>query len=65
MVSYHEAGHALVSSLNGDSSNVIEVSIVSRGKICGYTMYEGNDDDINYILVTMKLSQLPMILIIQ
>lgn len=49
MVSYHEAGHALVSSLIDDSSNVIEVSIVSRGKIGGYTMYEGNDDDINYI----------------
>lgn len=49
LVSYHEAGHALVSSLIGDSSNVIEVSIVSRGKIGGYTMYEGNDDDINYI----------------
>ena len=49
LVSYHEAGHALVSSLIGDSSNVIEVSIVSRGKLGGYTMYEGNDDDINYI----------------
>lgn len=49
LVSYHEAGHALVSLLIGDSSNVIEVSIVSRGKLGGYTMYEGNDDDINYI----------------
>ena len=49
ITAYHEAGHALVSSLIGDSSNVIEVSIVSRGKIGGYTMYEGNDDDINYI----------------
>lgn len=49
LVSYHEAGHALVSLLIGDSSNVIEVSIVSRGKIGGYTMCEGNDDDINYI----------------
>ena len=41
--------NAIASSLIGDSSNVIEVSIVSRGKIGGYTMYEGNDDDINYI----------------
>lgn len=61
LVSYHEAGHALVSLLIGDSSNVIEVSIVSRGKLGGYTMYEGNDDDINYIskeYCTKKISTL-------
>lgn len=49
LVSYHEAGHALVSTLLGESSKVVEISIVSRGRAGGYTMYEDCDDNIEYL----------------
>lgn len=49
LVSYHEAGHALVSTLLGESSKVVEISIVSRGRAGGYTMYEDSDDSIEYL----------------
>lgn len=49
LVSYHEAGHALVSTLLGESSKVVEISIISRGRAGGYTMYEDNDDNLNYL----------------
>lgn len=49
LVSYHEAGHALVSALLGESSKVVEISIVSRGRAGGYTMYEDSDDNIEYL----------------
>lgn len=49
LVSYHEAGHALVSTLLDESSKVVEISIVSRGRAGGYTMYEDSDDSIEYL----------------
>ena len=49
LVSYHEAGHALVSLFVGENSKVVEISIISRGRAGGYTMYEDNDDSINFM----------------
>ena len=37
ILAYHEAGHALMSHLMGDSLPVQKVTIVSRGQALGYT----------------------------
>lgn len=49
LVSYHEAGHALVSTVLGETSKVVEISIISRGRAGGYTMYEDCDDNLDYL----------------
>jgi cell division protease FtsH len=38
ITAYHEAGHALISSLLSDAEPVRKVSIVSRGRAAGYTL---------------------------
>jgi len=38
IAAYHEAGHALVSSLLGDAEPVRKVSIIARGLAAGYTL---------------------------
>ena len=48
LVSYHEAGHALVSYFIEEKIKVVEISIISRGYAGGYTMYEDTDDNINF-----------------
>lgn len=49
LVSYHEAGHAIAGELLGDTSKVVEISIISRGKAGGYTMLEDPEDSIEYL----------------
>jgi cell division protease FtsH len=38
ITAYHEAGHALISSILSDAEPVRKVSIVSRGRAAGYTL---------------------------
>ena len=49
IVSYHEAGHAIVGELLKDASKVVEISIISRGRAGGYTMLEDPEDSIEYL----------------
>lgn len=49
LVAYHEAGHAIVDTMLNGSSKVVEISIISRGKAGGYTMYEDSDDNMQYL----------------
>lgn len=44
LVSYHEAGHALVSTLLPDSDPVHKVSIIPRGRAGGYTLILPTED---------------------
>lgn len=45
LVSYHEAGHALVGYLIGDYDDIAKVSIVPRGNAGGITYFIPKDDD--------------------
>ncbi|HZQ66330.1 MAG TPA: ATP-dependent zinc metalloprotease FtsH [Gaiellaceae bacterium] len=44
ILAYHEAGHALMSYLMGDSLPVHKVTIVSRGQALGYTLNVPTED---------------------
>ena len=44
LVSYHEAGHAVVSKFLPTQDAVHEISIVPRGMAGGYTMYQPTED---------------------
>ena len=44
LTSYHEAGHAIVSSQLETQKDIKEVSIIPRGVAGGYTMYKTNED---------------------
>lgn len=44
LTAYHEAGHAIVSSMLETQKDVKEVSIIPRGVAGGYTMYKTNED---------------------
>lgn len=44
LVSYHEAGHAVVSYFLPTQDKVHEISIVPRGMAGGYTMYKSGED---------------------
>jgi cell division protease FtsH len=48
VVAYHEAGHAVVSTLTPGSDPVLKVTIVPRGQALGVTAYMPNDDTRNY-----------------
>ena len=52
IISYHEAGHALVALLLSDYDIVRKVSIVPRGAAGGVTYFEPLDDNIDFGLVT-------------
>ncbi len=44
LTAFHEAGHAIVSSMLESQKNIKEVSIIPRGVAGGYTMYRTNED---------------------
>ena len=44
LTAYHEAGHAIVSSMLETQKDIKEVSIIPRGVAGGYTMYKTNED---------------------
>ena len=44
LTAYHEAGHAIVSSMLESQKDIKEVSIIPRGIAGGYTMYKTNED---------------------
>ncbi len=44
LTAYHEAGHAIVSSMLETQKAVKEVSIIPRGVAGGYTMYKSDED---------------------
>lgn len=44
LTAYHEAGHAIVSSMLETQKDIKEVSIIPRGIAGGYTMYKTNED---------------------
>ena len=44
LVSYHEAGHAVVSAFLPTQPKIHEISIVPRGMAGGYTMYKNDED---------------------
>ncbi len=44
LTAYHEAGHAVVTKLIDDSSEVNQVSIIPRGRAGGYTMHLPKED---------------------
>lgn len=48
MVAYHEAGHALVSTLNANSDPVSRISIVSRAMSLGHTQYLPQENYYNH-----------------
>lgn len=61
IVAYHEAGHALVSSVIKDESMPVhKVTIIPRGRSLGSTMYIPSKDTLNYAKGKM-LSRLAML----
>ena len=62
LVSYHEAGHALVSHFVGEKSKIVEISIISRGCAGGYTMYEDTDDNLQYMSKKAGLNKITSLL---
>ena len=44
LTAFHEAGHAIVSSMLESQKDIKEVSIIPRGVAGGYTMYRTNED---------------------
>ena len=62
LVSYHEAGHALVSHFVGEKSKIVEISIISRGCAGGYTMYEDTDDNLQYMSKKACLNKITSLL---
>jgi len=44
IIAYHEAGHALVANMHPDADQVHKVSIVSRGRLGGYTRQLPEED---------------------
>lgn len=61
LVSYHEAGHALIGYLVPDGDPVHKVSIVPRGGAGGYTLLLPTEDR-NYMTRTYLLNQVTMML---
>jgi cell division protease FtsH len=45
LTAYHEAGHALTSTLLEKAQKVQKVTIIPRGRAAGYTFHTDNDDD--------------------
>jgi cell division protease FtsH len=61
LVSYHEAGHALVGYLLPNTDPVHKVSIIPRGRAGGYTLLLPKEDRY-YITRSMLLDQVTMLL---
>lgn len=57
ITAYHEAGHAIVSSLTKGCDPVHEVTIIPRGQAGGYTMYRPDNDN-NFISVSQLVGRL-------
>jgi cell division protease FtsH len=45
LTAYHEAGHALVSTVIPEASDVQKITIIPRGKAGGYTFSDNGDND--------------------
>lgn len=56
-ISYHEAGHAIVSKFVPESDPVHRITIISRGMSLGHTMYLPEDDEV-LMSKTKMLSEL-------
>ena len=61
LVSYHEAGHALVGYLLPNTDTVHKVSIIPRGRAGGYTLLLPKEDRY-YMTRSMLLDQITMLL---
>lgn len=61
LVSYHEAGHALVGYLLPNTDHVHKVSIIPRGRAGGYTLLLPKEDRY-YMTKSMLLDQVVMLL---
>ncbi len=61
LVSYHEAGHALVSTLLADTDPVHKVSIIPRGRAGGYTLILPTEDRY-YRTKSMLLNEIVILL---
>lgn len=61
LVSYHEAGHALVGDLLPHTDPVHKVSIIPRGRAGGYTLLLPKEDR-NYMTKSQLLDQITMLL---
>ncbi|HWI54603.1 MAG TPA: ATP-dependent zinc metalloprotease FtsH [Desulfobacteria bacterium] len=61
LVSYHEAGHALVSTLLDDTDPVHKVSIIPRGRAGGYTLILPTEDRY-YRTKSMLLNEIVILL---
>ncbi len=61
LVSYHEAGHALIGYLLPNTDPVHKVSIIPRGRAGGYTLLLPKEDRY-YITRSMLLDQIAMLL---
>ena len=61
LVSYHEAGHALVGYLLPETDPVHKVSIIPRGRAGGYTLLLPKEDRY-YITRSMLIDQITMLL---
>ena len=61
IVSYHEAGHALVAELLPHTDPLHKVSIIPRGRAGGYTLLLPREDR-NYMTRSQLLSQITMML---
>ncbi len=58
LVSYHEAGHAVVSAGMARSFPVQKVTIVPRGRAGGYTLYLPEEDSMRYTTMSQFEAQL-------
>lgn len=61
LVSYHEAGHALVSYFLPTSDPVHKISIIPRGRAGGYTLLLPKEER-NYMTKTQLMDQITMLL---
>lgn len=61
LVSYHEAGHALVASLLPHTDPLHKISIIPRGRAGGYTLLLPKEDR-NYMTRSHLLNQVTMLL---
>jgi cell division protease FtsH len=61
LVSYHEAGHALVSQLLPHTDPLHKISIIPRGRAGGYTLLLPKEDR-RYMTRSMLLNQVTMLL---
>ncbi|MBQ6841793.1 MAG: cell division protein FtsH, partial [Firmicutes bacterium] len=61
LVSYHEAGHAVVSFYLPNTDPLHKISIIPRGRAGGYTLLLPKEDR-NYVTRSQMLDSLPMLL---